>query len=172
MSNISGLAVLTLGLGRANLLKENTIQAELPFPKQKPHLNVAPSNHGSLRLSVVGVFHKPLHWRFVPFPHCTGLRGHHALTCASLLSCNKVKKVGWLQVVWNKASSSLYWSPGWRRHGSVCRLEKPQVSPLCTADISSISAGVTSKATGEQVLQPSHRGTNPTAGYKAKEPRN
>lgn len=36
MSNISGLAVLTLGLERTNLLKENRIQAELPFSEQNP----------------------------------------------------------------------------------------------------------------------------------------
>lgn len=83
---------------------------------------------------------------------CTGLWGDQALTCTSLLSCNKVKKVGWLQVAWNKASSSLYWSLGRRRHVPVCRLEKPQVSLLCTADISSVSAGVTSKATGSATL--------------------
>jgi len=61
MSNISGHAVLTLGLGTTNLLKENMIEAELPFPKQKPHVNMAQSNHGSLLLSVVRVFRKPSH---------------------------------------------------------------------------------------------------------------
>lgn len=35
MSSISGLTVLTLSLGRINLLKENMIQAELSFCKQK-----------------------------------------------------------------------------------------------------------------------------------------
>lgn len=35
MSSISELTVLTLNLGRINLLKENTIKAELPFCKQK-----------------------------------------------------------------------------------------------------------------------------------------
>lgn len=35
MSSISGLTVLALSLGRINLLKENMIQAELPFCKQK-----------------------------------------------------------------------------------------------------------------------------------------
>lgn len=61
MSNISGLAVLTLGLGRSNLLKKNMIQAELPFPKEKLHLNLALSNDVSLPLSVVRVFHQPFH---------------------------------------------------------------------------------------------------------------
>lgn len=60
---------------------------------------------------------------------CRGLWGDHALTCASLLSCNKVKNVGCLQVVRNKASSSRYWSLIRRRQVSVCRMEKPQVLP-------------------------------------------
>lgn len=36
MSSISELIVLTLNLGRINLLKENMIKAELTFCKQKP----------------------------------------------------------------------------------------------------------------------------------------
>lgn len=61
MSNTCGLTVLTLGLERANLLKENAIRAELPFPKQKPHLYVAPSNDMSLLLSAVRAFHRTFH---------------------------------------------------------------------------------------------------------------
>lgn len=97
MSSISGLTVLALSLGRINLLKENMIQAELPFCKQKTHLHVAPSNQVSLLLSVVRAFHNPLQWRFVPLPY-TGLhkplRTPHTDTCFKCCPVIRWKKSG------------------------------------------------------------------------------
>lgn len=151
MSSISGLTVLTLSLGRINLLKENMIEAELLFCKQK---------------NLIYTWHQATKWACCcqlsePFTilcdedlclflaqSCISLWGDHTLTCASVLPCNKVKKAGWFQVMRNKASSSLYWSLSRRCHVSFCGLEKPQVPFFCITDISSVAAGATSKATG------------------------
>lgn len=145
--NISWLSVLTLGLERTNLLKENRIQAELPFPEQTSPFKCGTKWVCCCQLSVFQCCLCTEDLCLFLTQGCTGLWRDHTLTCTSLLSCNKRKKVGWLQVVWNKASSSLYWSLGWRHLISVCKLEEPQVSLLCITDIFSVSAGATSKAT-------------------------
>lgn len=151
MSSISGLTVLTLSLGRINLLKENMIEAELPFCK---HKNLIYTWHQAtkwvcccqLSESLTILCNEDLCLFLAQ--SCTNLWGDHTLTCASVLPCNKVKKAGWFQVMRNKASSSLYWSPGQRCHVCVWGLEKPHVPFPCITDISSVSAGGTSKATG------------------------
>lgn len=110
MSNIFGLAVLTLGLGRTDLLKENVIRAELPFPKQKPRLNVAPSIDVSLLPSAISALNSLNIHASSQHRAAQALR-RPALTCASFMPCNKVRRVGWLRVMCNKACMAKHLTP-------------------------------------------------------------
>lgn len=151
MSSISGLTVLTLSLRRINLLKESMRQAELPFCKQKnPFIHGMKQPSEFAAVSCQSFFTILCNENLCLFltEGCTSLWEHHTLTyCTSLLPWYKVKKAGWFQVMWNKESSSFYWSLGWR-----CQLfggwKSPRSPFFCITDISSVSAGATSKATG------------------------
>lgn len=151
MSSISGLTVLALSLGRINLLKENMIQAELPFCKQKNSFTRGTKQPSELAAVSCQSLPQSFAMKICAFSLHRAAQAFEDTThwhVLQVLPCNKVKKVGWFQVMRNKASSNLYWSLGWRCQVSFCGLEKPQVPFFHITDISSVPAGATSKATG------------------------
>lgn len=150
MSSISGLTVLTLGLGRINLLKENMIQAELPFCKQKnsftrgtkqPSEFAAVSCQSLSQSFAMKICASSLHRAAQAFEETTHW---HALQCCPVTRWKKqggsrspeTKRAAASIDPWAEDATFLF--VGWKSPRSL----------LCITDISSVSACATSKATG------------------------